>query len=197
MLEHFFGSKTRVKLLQIFFKSPEQIFFVRELSRLADVQLNAIRRELQNLEKIGVILHISQPDASQIGVGKERSKYYQLHRDFILFSELQSLLVKSQLLEQRTFIDQVKNKGGTLSLFLLTGFFSQDEKAPTDMLLVGDVKIATVDKMVKAFEESVERQIRYTIMDDKEYAERKELGDVFLYSVLESKFISILDSANQ
>jgi hypothetical protein len=34
-------------------------------------------------------------------------------------------------------------------------------------------------------------------MDDKEYAERKELGDVFLYSVLESKFISILDSANQ
>jgi hypothetical protein len=114
-----------------------------------------------------------------------------------LFSELQSLLVKSQLLEQRTFIDQVKNKGGTLSLFLLTGFFSQDEKAPTDMLLVGDVKIATVDKMVKAFEESVERQIRYTIMDDKEYAERKELGDVFLYSVLESKFISILDSANQ
>lgn len=193
MLEHFFGSKTRVKLLHIFFKSPEKVFFVRELSRLAEIQLNAIRRELQNLEKIGIIIHIPNSSLEQMEVGKERSKYYQLHKEFILFSELQMLLSKTQLLEQRAFIEQIKHKAGVLSLFLLTGFFTQDEKAPTDLLLVGQVKHLVIDRMVKSFEEALEKPIRYTIMSEKEFLERKELGDVFLYTIFESKFIPIID----
>lgn len=193
MLEHFFGSKTRVKLLQIFFKAPERVFYVRELSRLAEVQLNAIRRELQNLERIGIILHIPQASLERVDPGKERSKYYKLQQDFILFSELQNLLSKAQLLEQRTFIDQIKNKGGVLSLFLLSGFFTQDDKAPTDLLLVGTVKTGVIDRMVKNFEQAMDKTIRYTVMDTTEYNERKELGDVFLYSILESKHISVVD----
>lgn len=197
MLEHFFGSKTRVKLLHIFFKDPDKVFYVRELSRMAEIQLNAIRRELQNLEKIGIILHVPHSSLEQLEAGKERSKYYQLHKDFILFSELQMLISKTQLLEQRAFIEQMKHKAGELSLFLLTGFFTQDEKAPTDLLLVGQVRQVVVDKMVKNFEEALEKPIRYTVMSDKEFGERKELGDVFLYTIFESKFIPIIDEIQQ
>ena len=34
-----------------FFHSPERAFYVRELARLVEGQLNAIRRELANLER--------------------------------------------------------------------------------------------------------------------------------------------------
>ncbi|MDO8509770.1 MAG: ArsR family transcriptional regulator, partial [bacterium] len=71
MLEHLFGSTTRVKLLQIFFSSPDRAYFMRELARLVEVQLNAIRRELANLEKLGIIA-LALPGTSKIeGTGTE------------------------------------------------------------------------------------------------------------------------------
>ena len=37
------------------------------------------------------------------------------------------------------------------------------------------------------------KQIRYTIMTEREYSERKEIGDKFLYGILESKHVVIVD----
>ena len=53
--EKLFGSKTRAKLLRLFFENPEKSFYVREMTRVLDEQLNSVRRELLNLENIGVI----------------------------------------------------------------------------------------------------------------------------------------------
>jgi len=55
MLEQLFGSQTRVRLLQIFLSNPEEKYFVRELTRNLNSQINAIRRELENLEELGAI----------------------------------------------------------------------------------------------------------------------------------------------
>ncbi len=54
-IEKLFGSKTRAKLLKLFFESPEKSFYVREMTRVIDEQINSVRRELSNLESIGVI----------------------------------------------------------------------------------------------------------------------------------------------
>ena len=53
--EKLFGSKTRAKLLQLFFENPEKSFYVREMTRVIDEQINSVRRELLNLESIGII----------------------------------------------------------------------------------------------------------------------------------------------
>ena len=53
--EKLFGSKTRAKLLQLFFGNPEKSFYVREMTRVIDEQINSVRRELLNLESIGII----------------------------------------------------------------------------------------------------------------------------------------------
>jgi predicted transcriptional regulator len=194
MLEHFFGSKTRVKLLQIFFRSPERPFYVRELSRLADIQLNAIRRELANLTAIGIIGLREEQVVSQKGL--ERSKYYQLQKESILFTELQALLTKSQLLEQKVFIDEVLHKAGQIKLFLLSGLFTQDDHSATDLLIVGMLKQDVIEKIIARFEKEFNKTIRYTMMDEKEYEERKELGDVFLYNIFESKYMLVVDEFN-
>ena len=54
-IEKLFGSKTRAKLLKLFFGSPEKSFYVREMTRVIDEQINSVRRELLNLENIGII----------------------------------------------------------------------------------------------------------------------------------------------
>ena len=37
-----FGSKTRVKLLNLFFNKPDEKFYVREISRIIDEQVNSV-----------------------------------------------------------------------------------------------------------------------------------------------------------
>src|ERR1700722_9196026 len=56
MIEQLFGSKTRVKLLQLFYSNPNRSFYVREITRKIDEQINSVRRELANLLNIGIIL---------------------------------------------------------------------------------------------------------------------------------------------
>lgn len=53
--EKLFGSKTRAKLLDLFFANTNKSFYVREITRLIEEQINSVRRELMNLEGIGVI----------------------------------------------------------------------------------------------------------------------------------------------
>ena len=55
MLEHLFGSKTRLKLLKLFLSNPDKIFFVREISRKLEVPINAVRREIDHLTAAEII----------------------------------------------------------------------------------------------------------------------------------------------
>lgn len=198
MLEQLFGSKTRVKLLNILFQSPERSFYVRELARLAEVQLNAIRREIANLERLGLIMAviISQADAAE-SAGTGRSKYYKLDTGCLLHPELKSLLFKAQMLYERELIELLKNKAGKLKVLLFTGCFSDARDAETDILLVGDVKPVVVAKLVADFEKKLGKSIRYTTMSVKEFNDRREIGDRFLYSIFEGKHIMIVDELSQ
>jgi predicted ArsR family transcriptional regulator len=54
MLSKLFGSKARVKLLKIFLSYPEKRFYIRQLARDLKLQVNSVRRELDNLEKIRI-----------------------------------------------------------------------------------------------------------------------------------------------
>lgn len=193
MLEHLFGSKTRLKLLQIFFREPERIFYVRELSRLAETQINAIRQGIASLEKLGIIAQVEADITKLKEIGTERSKYFKLQRDAVLFPELKALLIKSEALAEEKLIEDLKKRAGKVKFLLLTGLFTNETEASTDVLLVGDIKAISASRLIKDFEKYLGKSIRYTIMDEKEYAERKEIGDKFLYNVFESKNIIPVD----
>jgi hypothetical protein len=195
MLEHFFGSKTRVKLLSLFFREPERSFYVRELARLIEIQLNAVRRELMNLERFGIIRPVAK-SSFQDGQkqSKDRSKYYALYKDHLLYAELQAFLAKAELLEKKVFIDQVLSGAGDVKLFVLTGFFIPAlVGSPTDILLVGTLQGPAIDLAIGQFEAALGRPIRYTLMDGAEFKERYALGDIFLRSILEQQHITLID----
>ena len=194
MLEQLFGSKTRVKLLHIFFQSPERPFYVRELARLAESQLNAIRRELANLEQVGLIapIAIDQVEVPE-GVGTGRSKYYKLDQACLLYVEIKSLLFKAQILYERELIDLLKAKAGKIKVMLFTGCFTDAKDAETDILLVGEIRPLLVSKLISDFEKKLGKVLRYTVMTKKEFNDRREIGDKFLYSIFEGKHIAVID----
>jgi len=55
MLEQLFISKVRVKLLQTFLSQPNEIFYVRQLVRSTQEEINAVRRELAHMETSGMV----------------------------------------------------------------------------------------------------------------------------------------------
>lgn len=198
MLEQLFGSKTRVKLLHIFFHSPERPFYVRELARLAESQLNAVRRELSNLQKVGLITPavVDVQDMPENN-GTGRSKYYRLDPACLLYPELRSLLFKAQILYERELIELLKAKAGKIKILLFTGCFTDARNAETDILLVGEIRPMLVSKLVTDFEKKMGKSLRYTIMSEKEFSDRREIGDKFLYSIFEGKHVTAVDEINQ
>lgn len=198
MLEHLFGSKTRVKILKLLYRRPDRPFFVRELSREVGVQINAVRRELELLSDLGII--IAKEDAKPSDVekaGVSLRKYYQLNPESLLYSELQALLTKETIIEQKHFISDLSTKIGDVKLLILTGAFTHDPKVETDLLIVGIVKLRALSKLLEQYQKELGFDIRYTIMSEDEFADRRYVMDKFLFSIFEAEHIKVIDHLTQ
>src|ERR1035437_752943 len=75
MIDALFGSKTRVKLLHLFLNNPGQSFYVREITRKIDEQINSVRRELSNMLEVGIISSDSADNKLYYQVN-QRYEYY-------------------------------------------------------------------------------------------------------------------------
>ena len=196
MLEHLFGSKTRLKLLKVFFRDPVKSYYVRELTRLLDAQINAVRRELEVLLAAGLVREIEGKGKSGGGAGASLRKYYGLNHESILYPELQALLIKAQALGEAQFADEIKAKAGDVRLLLLSGRFTGDRRAMSDMLVVGNLREGPIDRVVKKYEQEFGGDINYTLMTVSEFEDRRQVMDRFLFSLFEAKHIKAVDKLN-
>ena len=197
MLEYLFGSKTRLKLLKTFFRQSERPFFVRELSRMLGSQINAIRRELSLLLKTGLIKETDETGFLNPGeIGSKLRKYYRLDTESILYPEMQALLVKAQVLGEEQFSKEMVDKGGNIKLLLLTGSFTGDKRAPSDLLIVGKLKEQSIARVISKYEKDFGFEIRYTTMLDKEFTERRNMMDKFIYALFEADNIKVVNEYN-
>ena len=98
MIDALFGSKTRVKLLHLFLNNPGKSFYVREITRLIDEQINSVRRELANMLGVGVIVSDSADNKLYYAVNQQYEYYAPLHAIFAdERSESKSIATKKQV----------------------------------------------------------------------------------------------------
>lgn len=183
MLEHLFGSKTRAKLLTTFLHHPEKAFFVRELTRLIATQINAVRRELENLVELGLVNETEQSE-KDVHPGLKR-KYYKMNDSFPLLNEIRTLVTKAHVLMERR-LDREIAVLGEIHYFALLGTFIGKSKAPVDIFIVGTVDEEETRKLMQRLEKELGFEINFTCMTLQEFRYRKEITDRFLYSILES-----------
>jgi len=182
MLEQLFSSRTRVKLIRLFALNEEKSYFIREISRKIKEHINSVRRELKNMESIDLIR----------SSGSGQKKYYQVNIENIIFPELKSMVFKSQIFMEKSFIKKIQ-KAGRIKLLVLTGFFAGQENAVTDILIVGSINRKKLQRLVKKFQKKIDHPLHYTIMTRKEFEYRNNLTDRFLFNILEGKKIVLVD----
>ena len=194
MLEQLFGSKTRYRLLRILFQHPEKAFYVRELTRALDTQINAVRREIQLLVDMGVVKELEKQEKTGRDAGSSLRKYYVLDPQSLLYGELQALILKGQIIGEQAFIQSLQKKCGTPRLLLLTGRFTGDTRAMSDMLLVGDIRERALERLIAEYEKDTGVQVRYTVMTPQEFRDRRQMMDKFLYSLFEARHMKVVDT---
>lgn len=193
MIEQLFGSKTRVKLLQLFFSNPNRSFYVREITRKIDEQINSVRRELANLLSIGIIS--SDDNANRL--------YYEVNQKYEFYRPLAAIFgkVDPKTIGKTTHakLDDVSDiRGvGNVQLALLTGQFTRDESAGIDLLIVGDVNQTKVQKYIEDLEQKENKEVRFVVMDLKEYEYRKQVKDRFLQGIFAAKKQVLVDKHNE
>ena len=197
MVEQLFGSKTRVKLLRLFYSNPNRSFYVREITRKIDEQINSVRRELSNLLSVGII----SSDTTN------NRLYYEVNQDFEYFQPLTEIFgstetVKEVNAEDPKVVSNVKkvdpevsdlNALGNVELAFYTGQFTRDESSGIDMLIVGDVNQTKIQKYMKDLEEKEKKDIRYSVMTSADFAYRQQVKDRFIANVLASKKQILID----
>jgi hypothetical protein len=217
-LAKLFGSTSRVKILKLFLLNPQEKYYIRQIARDLKLQLNSVRRELENLEKFGLLATGSdmidleekekkddnsveqfllgpikeEEKAKKGAISKTDKKYYCANTNFILHEEIKALILKSQVLYERDFVDKIK-KAGKSKLLLFTGFFVNKNDSPVDIFLVGKFNKQALNKHIKELEEELGKEINFTLMDPVEFKYRRDITDVFLYNILEGKKLVIID----
>jgi predicted transcriptional regulator len=152
MVDQLFGSKTRVKLLQLFFSNPNRSFYVREMTRKIDEQINSVRRELSNLLSIGIIKSNADNNRLYYEVDQEYEYYQPLA---MIFGGLQvsagtrkklqktmqknnrKLQLSADVIPEHPLAKSIRGTGH-IELAFLTGQFTRDDLSGIDLLIVGD-----------------------------------------------------------
>lgn len=188
MIEQLFGSKTRVKLLYLFYGNPNRSFYVREITRKIDEQINSVRRELSNLLSIGII----KSDTSG------NKLYYEVNQKYRHYDSLRAIFAQASTKKEpaAAAADDTAQKLqalGHVDFALLTGVFTRDKIAPVDVFIVGDVNRHKLDKLIAELEAEEGQELRFTVMNRDQYDYRRNLNDRFLTTVLDSKSTVLVD----
>lgn len=189
MIDALFGSKTRVKLLHLFLNNPNRAFYVREITRKIDEQINSVRRELANMLNIGII----QSDSSN------NRLYYEVNQSYTHYAALRAIFADSALesvASEATSSDWSKRlkQLGDVRVALLSGSLVRGSSTNVDILLVGDINKTQVKKFIKEMEKEEGRSLNYTIMSYEDFYYRLSVKDRFISDIINSKSTLLQDT---
>jgi predicted transcriptional regulator len=216
MIEQLFGSKTRVKLLQLFYKNPKRSFYVREITRKIDEQINSVRRELANLLSIGIITSDNSNNKLYYEVNQKFEYYDSLSKMFGGSASKKSkkpaekntgenaegaeaVVLDEELVvidEQNRPLLEALKKAGNINLAVITGQFTLDDRSGIDILVVGDINEVNLQNSINDIEQSEKKSLRYAYLPVEEFVYRKQVNDKFVSDVSISKKIILLDKDN-
>lgn len=191
MIDTLFGSKTRVKLLYLFLNNPGRAFYVREITRRVDEQINSVRRELANMLNVGVIKSDSV----------DHKLYYEVDIDYVHYKPLKQIFsdksssseISSEISSTTDWPKRLKHMTG-LKVVILSGSFVSGAHSKVDLLIVGNVPKVKLKKFVKDLEEDEHRSLNYATLKYDDFSYRLGVKDRFVSEIIDGKHVVVLDT---
>lgn len=195
-IKKLFGSNTRTKLLGLFLNNPSEPYYVREITRLIDEQINSVRRELTNLEEVGLVQKFE----------RDRKVYYQLGEQSDLLKPLRIIFCQIDDQEETSYpgvvgsvdwLEEISGIKTSLKTLILAGSFIDDDQAEFDMILIGNNNRNKLSRWAQKLETRLGRELHYVIFDQKDFEYRLSAKDKFVMKLLKNKHEVIFDESGK
>jgi len=181
-LAKLFWSNCRAKILEKFvleykIRDDNAGFFIRELCRDIDEQINSVRRELMNLEDLKILKSKEE----------NKKKFYFLNKSSVIFQELVDIFLKNYnvIEELNKFFKWRKN----IDLITVAENISDLQKTTNnivDIFVIGEIdKIEFNDFLSRTF---FGRKIKYAVMSEDDFQYRLSYNDKLVLNILNQKW---------
>lgn len=192
MIDALFGSKTRVKLLHLFLNNPGNAFYVREITRLIDEQINSVRRELSNMLEVGIITSDSADNKLYYEIN-QRYEYYVPFR--AIFADVKMETGGEVKAGASSWQELIKELAG-VRLAVCAGVLVKGSTSGVDLLIVGDASTTKLKNVIKQIEKKEARELNYSVLSYDEFYYRLSVRDKFITEILHGKHAVLLDTDN-
>jgi predicted nucleotidyltransferase len=175
VLEQLFTSSARVRVLTVLLLNPANRFYQRQIQSLTRLPARAVQREMARLESLGLVLR--DVDGNRV--------YYTVNRGFALYPELKGLVLKTTGLGD--FLREHLSSQDAIQLAFIYGSYAANLEAAesdVDLFVVGTIGAIELSTLLRGAQETLHREINYSLYTVPELRERARAGDGFLQNVL-------------
>jgi len=183
VLQALFSSRVRVRLLTIFLMNPETSFHASALTQTVQAHYNAVWKELNNLERAGVLLSESSAN----------TKAYHLNPRLPILSELRSIILKTT--GAGDHIRKALDDLGPIDAAFIYGSFAagdMDRQSDLDLMIIGQVDLNRLAPIIARLEKELGRAVNYIAYAPDEWRARCAQREPFIANVLASPKIMLI-----
>ncbi len=163
MIETLISSRTRINLLLKFFLNSKTQAYLRSLESEFGESSNAIRVELNRLEKAGML-------ESHLDGNK---KMFQANIKHPLFKEVHNIVLKHIGLDR--VVENVIERLGQVSKVFVVGDFAKGlDSQVIDLVFIGNIDQKYLIQLIDKVEELIKRRIRYLIYEEEEFEQMEK-----------------------
>ena len=186
-IEKLFGSKTRAKLLNLFFGNSDKSFYVREITRVIGEQINSVRRELLNLESIGVVKNETFDNKVYYSANMKHPYSHALVEIFSKKVEIS----KDKDVKESGWEEYIKPVRKYLVAMMLTNRIPGQDGI--DLMIIGNDKTKKLTHWAEMVEKKLGKPINYVIFSVEDFLYRKSVRDKFILEVLDMDISELFD----
>jgi len=195
----FLGNQNRARLLRLFVLNQPQVFTKALASKRAGVGAGVVGREIQALEKLGVLkkakLSIQIGKEKRMVTGKQKGDAWAFDASFKHASALSKFLHEVSPVQHKTIVDALK-RSGRLAAVILSGSFMGDPTRPVDLIVAADgLNESRLEQIIKGLEPQFGREIRYAVFTGPEFRYRLTVQDRLIRDTLDYPHLVLLDKA--
>lgn len=189
-IERLFGSKTRAKLLGLFFANTNKTYYVREITRVIDEQINSVRRELMNLESIGIIRNETY-DNKVYYAANMKHPYAHAFQEIFGRKVTPAKVQEVRRAASSDWDEYIRPVAKYLRAMLITNRVPGQDGI--DMLLVGDDRTKKLTRWAEVVEKKQGKPLDYVILSRDDYLYRRNVRDRFVTEILEMDVAELYD----
>ena len=188
LLEEFFSSRTRARIIAAFALRPGERLYLREVSRLIKADVRAVKQELDRLERLGFLK--SETSGNR--------RYIEVNQAFPIYPELKAIALKTIGLGET--LRAALTSTSDIRLAFVYGSVAKGEETPgsdLDLFILGEVSGPLLHKALAKAKAALNREINTSRFTAKEALERLKKGDSFLMDIMSGPKIFIIGTDDE